>query len=39
VIDPRGDKPGDRTIYFDNNTRPVSIEFVNGKAVKITPEN
>jgi len=39
VIDPRGDKPGNRTIYFDNNTHPVSIEFVNDKAVKITPDN
>jgi len=39
VIDPRGDKPGDRTIYFDNNIHPVAIEFVNDKAVRITPEN
>jgi hypothetical protein len=39
VIDPRGDKPGDRTVYFDNNTHPVAIEFVNGKAARITPEN
>jgi len=39
VIDPRGDKPGNRTIYFDNNLHPVAIEFVNGKAVRITPEN
>ena len=39
AIDPRGDKPGNRTIYFDNNLHPVAIEFVNGKAVRITPEN
>jgi len=39
VIDPRGDKPGNRTVYFDNNIHPVAIDFVNGKAVRITPEN
>jgi len=39
VIDPRGDKPGNRTVYFDNNIRPVAIDFINGKAVRITPEN
>jgi hypothetical protein len=38
VIDPHGDEPGNRTVYFDNNTHPVSIEFRNGKAVRITPD-
>ena len=39
VIDPRGDKPGSRTVYFDNNAHPVSIDFVNDKAVRITPQD
>jgi hypothetical protein len=38
VMDPHGDDPGNRTVYFDNNMHPVSIEFRNGKAVSITPE-
>jgi hypothetical protein len=38
VMDPHGDEPGNRTVYFDNNAHPVAIEFQNGKAVKITPE-
>ena len=37
VMDPHGDEPGNRVINFDNNTHPVSIEFVNGKATKIMP--
>jgi hypothetical protein len=39
VMDPHGDEPGNRTINFDNNTHPVAIEFVNGKAAKIMPGN
>jgi len=38
VITPHGDKAGDRTVDFDNDGKPVSIEFEKGKAVKISKE-
>lgn len=37
VIDPHGDKVGDRSVTYDNNGHPVTIEFRDDKAVKITP--
>ena len=37
VIIPHGDKMGDRSVTYDNNGHPVDIDFVDGKAVKITP--
>jgi hypothetical protein len=39
VIEPHGDKPGDRSVTFNNNGHPVTIEFEGGKATKITPES
>ena len=38
VIIPHGDKMGDRSVTYDNDGHPVDIDFVDGKAVKITPE-
>jgi hypothetical protein len=38
VINPHGDKMGDRSVTYDNDGHPVDIEFENNKAVKITPE-
>ena len=37
VIDPHGDTVGDRSVTYDNNGHPVTIDFVNNKATKITP--
>lgn len=37
VITPHGDNVGDRSVTFDNNGHPVTIDFQNNKAVKITP--
>jgi hypothetical protein len=37
VLTPHGDTVGDRSITFDNNAHPVTIDFQNNKAVKITP--
>jgi hypothetical protein len=37
VITPHGDKVGDRSVSFDNNGKPVEIDFQDNKAVKITP--
>jgi len=37
VITPHGDKVGDRSVTFDNNGKPVTIDFQNDKATKITP--
>jgi hypothetical protein len=37
VITPHGDNVGDRSVSFDNNGHPVTIDFQNNKAVKITP--
>lgn len=37
VIEPHGDKIGDRSVTFDNSGHPVDIDFAGGKAVKITP--
>ena len=38
VITPHGDKVGDRSVTYDNYGHPVDMDFVNGKAVKVTPE-
>jgi hypothetical protein len=38
VITPHGDKMGDRSVTYDNGGHPVTIEFENNKAVRITPE-
>lgn len=37
VINPHGDNVGDRSVTYDNNSHPVTIDFVNNHAVKITP--
>lgn len=37
VIDPHGDDVGNRSVTYNNNDHPVTIDFVNDKAVKITP--
>jgi hypothetical protein len=38
TIDPHGSNtPGNRSVTYDNNSHPVTIDFVNNKAVKITP--
>jgi hypothetical protein len=39
VIKPSSDTPGDRDISFDNNGKPLMIQFEKNKAVKITPES
>ncbi len=38
VITPHGEKVGDRSVTYDNYGHPVDMEFVGGKAVKVTPE-
>lgn len=38
TINPHGDNVGDRSVTFDNSGHPVTIDFQNNKAVKITPE-
>jgi hypothetical protein len=37
VINPHGDNVGDRSVTYNNNDHPVTIDFTNDKAVKITP--
>lgn len=37
VITPHGDTIGDRSVTYDNNGHPVTIDFEKNKAVKITP--
>ncbi len=37
VTRPDSDNPGNRTVVFNNDGHPISIVFVNNKAVKITP--
>ena len=37
TITPHGDNVGDRSVTFDNSGHPVTIDFQNNKAVKITP--
>ena len=37
TITPHGDNVGDRSVSFDNNGHPVTIDFQGNKAVKITP--
>jgi hypothetical protein len=39
VIKPDSDKTGDRDVSYDNNGKPLMIQFTNGKATKITPES
>jgi hypothetical protein len=38
VIVPHGDKTGDRSVTYDNDSHPVTITFEGNKAVKIVPE-
>jgi len=38
VIKPGSDDAGNRDISFDNNGKPLMIQFKDNKAVKITPE-
>ena len=38
VIKPDSDSTGDRDVSYDNNGKPVMIQFAKNKAVKITPE-
>jgi hypothetical protein len=37
TITPHGDTVGERSVSFDNNGHPVTIDFEHNKAVKITP--
>ncbi len=37
TITPHGDNVGDRSVTFNNNDHPVTIDFEHNKAVKITP--
>lgn len=37
VATPQGDTVGNRTVVYDNDGHPMSVEFENDKAVKITP--
>ena len=37
TITPHGDNVGDRSVTYDNDGHPVTIDFQNDKAVKITP--
>ena len=37
TINPHGDTIGDRSVTFDNNGHPVTIDFEHNRAVKITP--
>lgn len=39
VIKPDSDNTGDRDVTYDNNGKPLMIQFVKNKAVKITPES
>lgn len=39
VTRPDSDNTGDRNVSFDNNGKPLMIQFQNNKAVKITPES
>jgi hypothetical protein len=36
VMEPHGDKIGERTVTYDNNGKPITLDFRNGKAVSIT---
>jgi hypothetical protein len=36
VMTPRGDKIGDRSVTYDNNGKPITMEFENGKATSIS---
>ncbi|HEY4009359.1 MAG TPA: hypothetical protein VGM11_04345, partial [Acidobacteriaceae bacterium] len=37
TITPHGDTVGDRSVTYDNNGHPVTIDFEHNRAVKITP--
>jgi hypothetical protein len=37
VSTPHGDNVGDRSVTYDDNGHPVTMNFVSNKAVKITP--
>jgi hypothetical protein len=39
VIKPDSDNTGDRDVSYENNGKPVTIQFTKGKATKITPES
>jgi hypothetical protein len=39
VIKPDSDNTGDRDVSYENNGKPLTIQFVKNKAVKITPES
>jgi hypothetical protein len=39
VQTPHGDKIGDRSVTYHNNGKPFTLDFVNGKAVKITADS
>jgi hypothetical protein len=39
VMRPDSDNTGDRDVTYDNDGHPIAIQFVNNKAVKITPES
>jgi hypothetical protein len=39
VATPSGDSVGNRSIQYDNAGHPVSVEFENGKATKVTPDS
>ena len=39
VIRPDSDNMGDRDVSYENNGKPLMIQFVKNKAVKITPES
>jgi hypothetical protein len=37
TIDPHGDKPGDRSVTFNNDEHPVTVDFTHDKATRVTP--
>jgi len=37
VINPSSDSTGNRSVTYDNNGHPIKIDFVDNKAVKVTP--
>ena len=38
VMTPHGDKIGERSVTYNNNGKPITLEFVGGHAVRITNE-
>ncbi|MDE1163635.1 MAG: hypothetical protein PW792_17050 [Acidobacteriaceae bacterium] len=39
TIDPHGDTMGDRSVTYQNGGHPVTADFVNGKAVKVSKDS